>query len=201
MKLERKDFVQLRAPLGWALAMLVLAAGIGLYTHHELRQATQARQTAEQARQQIEQRLRQVRTEEEDIKSRTQAFLTLQQAGITGEERRLEWTEQLRALQQELRIPGMSYEFGAQSALDKTEGAPFAWFASPMQLKLRLLHEEDLLRFLGRLQREARAMIVIRACRVAPVVGNSLPGEAVALLTAECDLQWITLRQAKGKGS
>ena len=34
MKLERKDFVQLRAPMGWALAMLVLAVGIGLYSHH-----------------------------------------------------------------------------------------------------------------------------------------------------------------------
>lgn len=200
MKLERKDLVRLRAPLGWALTMLLIGVSVSVYSHHDLRAATQARQAAEQARQQIEQRLRQVRTEEEEIKSRTQAFLTLQQAGITGEERRLEWTEQLRSLQQELRIPGMSYEFGAQSALDTTDGVAYAWFASPMQLKLRLLHEEDLLRFLGRLQREARAMIVIRACRLAPGIGTTLPGDAVALLTAECDLQWITLRQTKGKG-
>lgn len=201
MKLERKDLTRLRAPLGWALAMLALAAGIGLYSYRDLHQATQARQAAEQARQQVEQRLRQVRTEEEDIKSRTQAFLTLQQAGITGDERRLEWTELLRALQQELRIPGMAYEFAAQSPLDAIDGVAWGWFASPMQLKLRLLHEEDLLRFLGRLQREARAMIIIRSCRLAPTAGGPTPGESIALLAADCDLQWITLRQTQGKGN
>ena len=200
MKFKYKDFIRLRTPLAWALAMLVLASITGIYSYRELQQATQARQAAEQARQQVEQRLRQVRTEEEDIKSRTQTYQTLQQAGITGDERRLEWTEQLHALQQTLRIPGMNYEFGAQSALEKVDGVTWAWFASPMQLKLRLLHEEDLLRFLGRLQREARAMIVIRGCRLAPIAGTTAPGEAAALLIADCELQWITLRHTNEKG-
>lgn len=200
MKLERKDLLRLRVPLAWALALLVTAIAAGAYSYRDRLQAAQFLTQAEHSRQQIEQRLRQVRTEEEDIKARAQVFLALQQAGIGGKEHRLEWTEQLRALQQELRIPGMSYEFGIQTALDKSEDGANAWFASPMQLKLRLLHEEDLLRFLGRLQREARAMIIIRSCRLAPAAVLAQPGDNASILLADCELQWVTLRRANGKG-
>jgi hypothetical protein len=61
---------------------------------------------------------------------------------------------------------------------------------------LRLLHEEDLLNFINRLQREAKAMILVRGCKlIRSPAANSASG---AQLNAECTMEWITLRRATG---
>ena len=127
-------------------------------------------------------RLARVRTEEQEIKTRTQQFQQMEQAGITGQEKRLDWTELLRDLQQQLRLPGMSYEFGPQVPLETTTDAGYAYHSSQLKIQLRLLHEEDLLNFITRLQQEAKAMVLVRSCKLvrlpaANSAGGSRPAE------------------------
>jgi hypothetical protein len=111
-------------------------------------------------------------------------------------ERRLDWTELLRDLQQQLRLPGMSYEFGPQVPLETTTDTGYAYHSSQLKIQLRLLHEEDLLNFINRLQREAKAMILVRGCKlVRPPAANAAGG---AQLNAECTMEWVTLRRATG---
>jgi hypothetical protein len=185
--------------LGWhalaALAMVAAAALIAAWSTASERQASSRRETAFNALNQIEQRLRQVRTEEQDIKARTQRYQGMEERGMTGPERRLEWTELLRDLQGQIMLPGMSYELGAQAPLDPPTGGGPTYYASAMKLQLQLLHEQDLLNFLSRLRQEASALTLIRNCRIARTV-PSAAAAAGAQLTAECQIDWITLRQA-----
>lgn len=203
MNFTRRDLVKLRWPLLGALALLLLAALPAWWSHHEVVAGTRERDAAAARKQRVEQRLRQVRTEEQEIKERALIFQRLQQSGIAGEERRLEWTELLRALQNQLRIPGLVYEFGVRKPLDN-DGGPYAYFASPMRMQLRLVHEEDLLRFLDRLQREAQALVLIRSCTLAPLssrgIGSgSIDSGDLAQLGAECDLRWITVARQEAR--
>lgn len=199
MKLTGRDLPKLWLPLLAALAMFIVAGLLVWGSQLDAGKAEQERSVATAAKNQIEQRLRQVRTEEQEIRERTQLLQQLQNSGITGEEKRLDWMEMLRETQRELRIPGMSYEFGAQTSLDKGEDATYTWFSSPLVLKLRLLHEEDLLNFLARVEKNARALVIVRSCKLAPLPGQANSREVMAQLSAECDMQWLTARPASGK--
>jgi hypothetical protein len=196
MKLTSRDLPKLWLPLLAAVAMTIVAGLLAWGSHLEARKAEHERNAATTAKNQIEQRLRQVRTEEQEIRERTQLLQQLQKSGITGEEKRLDWMEMLRDTQRELRLPGMNYEFGAQASLDSGNDA---WFSSPMRLQLRLLHEEDLLNFLTRVRTNAKALVIVRSCKLAPLPRQVDGREALAQLGAECEMQWLTVRQANEK--
>jgi len=198
MKFTRRDLVKLKWPLVGALLLLVIAGLLAWWSQQDAQNAEQQRNAAENSKNQIEQRLHQVRTEEEELKERAQIFQKMQKSGIVGEEKRLDWTEMLRAIQNEIRPPAMTYEFGAQIPLEKMTGLDYAYFASPMRLQLRLLHEEDLLNFLARLQKEAKALVLIRSCKLSPLPNSGEAREMLPQLSAECELQWITVRRSTG---
>jgi len=199
MTLTRRDFRKLWLPLLAATAMLIVGGLLAWGSQLDASKAEQERNAATNARKQIEQRLRQVRTEEQEIRERTQLLQQLQNSGITGEEKRLDWMEMLRNTQRELRIPGMNYEFGAQTTLDKGDDTTYAWFSSPLRLQLRLLHEEDLLNFLARVQKDAQALVIVRACKLSPLPSQPDSRQSMAQLGAECEMQWLTARQANEK--
>lgn len=193
MKFAYADLKKLRWHLAGAASLIM---GAGAIVHLGLvasRGAEAEHKEAAVRRGQIESKLRQVRTEEEEIKDRAALFLRLQENGVLGEERRLEWTEMLRDIQLRMRLPGISYEISPQKALaDEKGGSGHAFYVSSMKLHLQLLHEEDLLNFLERLRREARAMVLARSCNVArPAAGES--GTPQAQLHADCELDWVTL--------
>jgi hypothetical protein len=135
--------------------------------------------------------------EEQEIKARTQQFQQMELAGMIGQEKRLEWTELLRDLQRRLRLPGMNYEFGPQVPLESLAGADYAFYSSQLKIQLRVLHEEDLLNFVGQLQKEAKALVVLRGCKLSRLPGGSTARDA-AQLAGECTMEWITLRRASG---
>lgn len=195
MKLTRRDLRKLWLPLLATLLMFIVAGLLAWWSQLDAHKAAQERDAATAARNQIEQRLRQVRTEEQDIKERTQLLQQLQNAGITGEEKRLDWMEMLRDIQHDLRIPGMSYEFAAQTSLDKGENTGYAWFSSPMRVQFRLLHEEDLLNFLARVEKTAKALVIVRSCKLSPLPAPTDARQGMAQLGAECEMQWLTARR------
>jgi hypothetical protein len=63
-----------------------------------------------------------------------------------------------------------------------------------MRIQMRLLHEEDLLNFLRRLQQEAKALILIRNCTLTPLANRPVGSTDLAQLNGECELRWITVR-------
>lgn len=199
MKFTARDMAKIRLPLLGALILIITGILLAGWSASRAEKSRQERDRAAALRGQIEQKLRQVRTEEQELKERAQTFQALQTAGITGEEKRLDWTEMLRNVQHELRIPGLAYEFGVQQPLEALNGAAYAWFSSPMRLQLRLLHEEDFLRTLARIETSASAMVLIRSCNLSRLGGAELVADSLAQLKAECEMQWVTVRRGSGK--
>lgn len=197
MKIEPRDIAKLRWHALLAVALVAVAAALALWVAGGERKARSERDAMAARKLQTEQRLRQVRTEEEEIKARTQRFQQMELAGVIGPELRLDWTELLRDLQRRFRLPGMTYEFGPQIALETVSGAGYAYHSSEFRIQLRLLHEEDLLNFIDRLQKEAKAMVLVRNCRIWRLPGTAAPTDA-AQLGAECTMEWVTLRRASG---
>lgn len=200
MTLNRRDLRKLALPLAAMLALLLVAGLLAWSTQSDVSKAEQERNAARAARTQIEVRLRQVRNEEQEIKERAHLLQRLQSAGIAGEERRLDWMELLRDTQRQLRLPGMKYEFGVQTALDGGKIAADGWYASPLRIQFRLLHEGDLLNFLARIQKDASALVLVRACKLGPLPGQPDTRATMAQLGAECEMQWLTVRRPPGKG-
>ena len=196
MKFERRDLTKLQWYALLALVAIAIAVAAGFWSSIGAGKARVERDAAAVRKAQTEQRLSQVRTEEQEIKERTQQYQQMEQAGVTGPEKRLDWTELLRDLQRQLRLPGMTYEFGPQLPLETGPAAGYAYHSSQLKIQLRLLHEEDLLNFIARLQREAKAMVLVRNCKLSRLPpGNSADG---AQLLAECGMEWVTLRRASG---
>ena len=199
MTLSNRDFRRLALPLAILLLLCCIAGALAWATERNARQALLERDRASESKQRSDMRLRQFRSDELDIKERSQLLQHLQASGILGEERRLDWTEQLGNTQRELRIPGMKYEFAPQTALLPNGTAGYAWFNSPLRLQLRLVHEVDLLNFLDRLQREAKALVIVRSCKLALPPALTNDQEASAALDADCELDWLTAHRPAGK--
>lgn len=199
MKLTRADLPKLWLPLVTMLGLFLAAGLLAWNSHRNAERAAQEKQAALSILNQTEQRLRQVRSEEQEIKERAQLLLRLRESGIAGDERRLDWIELLRDTQRSLRLPGMKYEFGAQVPLDADNTGSYTWFVSPLRVQLRLLHENDLLNFLEHIQRHAKAQVIVRSCKLAPLAGQGDGQSTGAQLGADCDMQWLTVRQRAGK--
>ena len=198
MKLTARD----SGKIVWIALLVALLIGLaiaaGLWSTGGTGKARAERDAAAARKLEIEKRLGRVRTEEQEIKARTQQFQQMELAGMIGQEKRLEWTELLRDLQRRLRLPGMNYEFGPQVPLESVAGADYAYHSSQLKIQLRVLHEEDLLNFVGQLQKEAKALVVLRGCKLSRLPGANPAARDAAQLIGECTMEWITLRRASG---
>ena len=197
MKLVARDFGKIVWFALIAVLLIGLAIATGLWSTGGTSKARVERDAAAARKLEIEKRLGRVRTEEQEIKARTQQFQQMELAGMIGPEKRLDWTELLRDLQRRLRLPGMNYEFGPQVPLESAAGADYAFHSSQLKIQLRVLHEEDLLNFVGQLQKEAKALVVLRGCKLSRLPGGSAARDP-AQLAGECTMEWITLRRASG---
>lgn len=198
MKFETRDLAKLKWHGLLALCLMIIAGSLIFWSQQQNFQAKVERKQADNLLQQIDKQLRQVRTEEQEIKARTVLFQQLEKSGITGEEKRLEWIELLRDLQHQLQLPSMNYEFGPQTTMESVNGVAYAYHNSHLRIQLKLLHEEDLLNFVQQLQNQAKAMVLLRSCRLSRIPGPSETA-GLAQLSAECDMDWITLRRASGE--
>ena len=197
MKLEPRDLQKIQWVALLAALLIAVAVAVGIWVSGDTRKAQAERDAAAARKSEIERRLSQVRTEEQEIKARTEQYRQMELAGVIGPEQRLDWTELLRDLQHQLRLPGMSYEFGPQVALEALPDAAYGFYSSQLKIQLRLLHEEDLLNFVARLQHDAKALVLVRNCKLARLT-PAAAGGGPARLAAECTMEWVTLRRASG---
>lgn len=195
---RRSDLRHVRLSL--AAAVLMLAAGAAAVAYVNEWRNTERRLTAqaEAAQREIQLRLSRAREEEAEIKAKIERFNALLDRGIIGEERRLDWVEQIRGIRGARRLLDLSYEISPQGPLE-TSAAPgasgnYEFFASPMHLVLPLLHEGDLIGFIGDLQSSASAFIRPRRCVVERAAGAPGSSVANAQLRADCVIDWITVR-------
>ena len=144
-------------------------------------------------------RLQQAERDEAQIRETIGRFRALEARGVVGQEQRLEWVERLRAAREHLRLPALEYELRPRRALEgaalpassAASAAGYRLSASAMRLRTELVQEEDLLRLLAELRAEPSAIVRPVWCRM------SRPTGAAQVLTAECELEWITVEPGR----
>jgi len=207
MKLALSDLRELRGSLFASLLLIAIGATsvVAALDRQAAAEREQRAAAAESAA--FEQKLQRVSDEEKEIKLKASLFGELQTRGIIGEERRLDWVELLKDIRDELQLIDLHYEISPQRPLDGSEpaasggkadaAAGFRFYASSMQLRLQLLHEEDQIRLLEALQQRAQALIQLKHCSLSRLPRNSAERTAsAAQLQAECQIDWITVRTA-----
>ena len=200
MKLVPDDFQKLQ----YSLLAMVLMFAIGVISVVVAYQATKTasidRVATQTDRNDARSKLQRVRGEESEIKQKSALFNQLQARGMVGEEQRLEWVELIKEIRDKRRLIDLQYEFAPQRSLDNSApGNGYAFYASTMKVQLKLLHEEDLTRFVDDLRRQAKALIQVKSCNVSRLPRNETEGSVVAQLQADCLIDWLTLQAVAKK--
>lgn len=188
MTVTRQDLFLVWQPLAATLGILLVGAGCAMQSLDDKQQAQERLAQARQAHRQVEQAIRQ---ESRDAALREQGkaiYQTLSKAGAIGAEKRLEWLELLKEVERIHDTPQITYEFSPRQRLGRSGTDTSIFFSSRQRIKLSLRHEGEFLSILAKLRSSAQALLIIRSCRLSRV-----PGNAEHPLSAECELDWVTL--------
>lgn len=184
----------LRWPLALLGAALLLALAVGLGCWHLVQKANGEANNAVLESLRMQTDARRLQSEEQDIRIKISAYQGIVARGIVGPERRLDWVELIRDIQQEHQLLGLDYEILPQVVLPQPNTG-YAFMNSTMRVQIPLLHEGDLLRFVNALQSRAPAFVRVRSCRI--IRGTTQAASETSLpaqLQADCQLDWITLQ-------
>jgi hypothetical protein len=188
----------------WNLVILAALAlpGVGavLIAQAALKEAQQANRLASSKQKETQAKLVREREEEQELRDKFARYQDIAARGYIGNERRLEWVEQIRKINSERKLLDVQYELAPQQTLESLGSTGYSLMVSNMKLQMQLLHEDDLLNFLSDLRGSVQAYIRIRACnveRVARGAGGPATGSGSAQLKAECSLDWFTLQEKK----
>ncbi len=193
----RPVFRQARASLYLLFAILLFCLGLFFGSSH-----VRDRLALELAQEQAnivtaQENLTQKQKELDNVRSNIEKFQKLQQQGLTGTARREDWIEQLLATRKQLgfaedtlsytlKEPASANPAPEQEAAEETQdGTQPAPLAHNLELKLRHIHEEELLAFLNTYQENARGRFRIQSCRLGEPSDQGL--------AAECTLRFFTL--------
>ena len=202
MKFTPEELRQLGLPA--LIAVVLLAAGGGLIWGADatLHAASQQAAAAQAERRQATERLARISEEEREVIEKLGVYKRLKQLNILGEERRLEWADAITRIRTQRELLDLSYRVDRQRLLASAPGKPanVDFFASTMRVQLALLHEEDLLRFLGDLRDSGNAYYAVRRCSLTRT-GQPPAGVQISpRLRGECEIDLITIIDRAAKG-
>lgn len=190
-----RDFSLLRNAVLVFLATLALGLAAVAASAWQLRQMRLEGAAVLLERDGARSRLAHAETEKEEIRQFQPQFIELRRRGLVGWERRLEWVEAIRQIQEQRRLLPLSYEIDIQQPYRLETTLPtgdYTLLGSRMSLHMDLLHELDLLAFLADLRLAGTFAVqdcVIRRAAGAP----TSPGALAPTLNADCTLNWLTL--------
>ena len=215
-------------------AYLVLFAGlavaafivVGSYAYWQTEKKND--QQSQRALQDLRSRLNAAIQDREDLRGSEDTYKLLAARGIFLNEERFDLIEALAALKNRHQLAALTYEVAPQRPLRLASGATYTGvnlFASRVKLKIRALHDADLVAFLDEFPRLQRGFFPLDRCAItrnvllpvvtlavatqseeevnppsAPVTATRPTGGAlnVAALEAECSLDWLTLQRKGG---
>ncbi len=204
----KHELTLLRWPLAGLGLSLALSAAIASTAWHYAQQSERATLLAKQDAESMQNRANQLQQEEKGIREKIVEYTALADKGILSPERRLDWVDLLKQIQVERKFLGLEYEISPQAALPN--GVVSAMppghdlLSSTMQLRMPLLHEEDLTRLLSDLKAKAPVFIRTKGCKLSRAVANSSSDNDAGIppqLMAECQVDWITIRDKNALGA
>ena len=199
MKVEKKDWQALQSPL--LILAAVTAAVISLFSAAQYFNTNQEQALQNQQNQlnAARQRYQSSGAEKAMITEYLPRYQALISKGFVGEERRIEWVEALREQHKNHKLFGIKYSISHQEKYTPVFAANPGGFTlnrSVMKLDLDMLHEGDLLQLTESLTNKNTAPFILRDCEIARLnPGSPISNQLIANLHAQCELDWLTLRE------
>jgi len=187
----------------WALLGAALLAGVAIvlgshwYLEREKRESSGYERRVREARS----RLDEARRERDSLQQSSEVFRTLVDRGLLQSEHRLELVELVNALRAQNHLFGLDYEIAPQRtlALGGNRAYPSVdVLASRVKLKLRALHEGDVIAFVSGLTESRQGFYPVDHCTLRRMEVSD-PDALQPRVEAECSLEWITLHDKAGR--
>lgn len=196
----KEGFKALRT--SWVLLALAIAiaASIGFGSQWFVDRVQRDNVSSARKLQEARSRLDNARRERDNLRQSAEVFRTLVDRGLLGGERRLEMVERVGALRERFRLLSLDYEIAPQRPLAMAGGRTYPSvevLSSRVKLRMRALHEGDLLGFLEGLTEATHGFFPVDRCamrRIEQGGSTAAPSD----LEAECTLEWITLKEKRG---
>lgn len=202
MKISSHDWKVLQWPLAILGLVVIVLLVLVVYTIQQTDQARAAMEAQQSQLNTARQRFQTSGAESEAIVKYMPLYLELVRQGFIGEERRIEWIDDLRTINQQYKLFGINYSIGPQEAYKPTFNlvtGGFTLHESTMKIETALLHEGDLLTILNALSAEERAPFMVRDC-VMSRLGQGSKNKFLPNLTANCEIEWLTVSEPPHTG-
>lgn len=188
----KKELRALAWPILWLAAALVFAALLVGTTAKALDAARDRFDRQRQVLASEQRRVHKAGDEKALIERYREPYINLKNQGFIGEEQRINWVDGLRSANFELKLFGIDYAIGPQTAYAEsyTAVSGLELRESVMRVSLKLLHEEDLLRFFDYLQGRQLGVFHPRRCVLTRL--QAAPEAFAPNLDANCELAWIS---------
>ena len=201
MTFTREELKRLLGPSFIALALLAAGAGLIMWADTSLQNAQRTLTAVQAERKQNAERLARIAEEEREVKANLAVYQQLRQLKVLGEERRLEWADAIARIRAQRELLDLRYRVERQKLISAIPGKPanVEFYASPMQVEIALLHEEDLLRFLADLRASGNAYYSVKQCALRRT-GQAATGLTITpRLRADCLIDLITIVDGAAK--
>jgi hypothetical protein len=187
--------------VSWALLALSIAAaalivfGSQWYRERENRETFNAERRMQEARGRVEA----ARRERDSLQESADVYRGLVERGMLQGEHRLDLVEMVNALRTRHELFSLDYEIAPQRPLQLPGGRVFPALdvlASRVKVKLRALHEGDVLGFVQDLGRSRLGFYPLDRCLLRRV---EAPADTLQpRVEADCAFEWITLKDKNG---
>jgi hypothetical protein len=203
MKLTSRDLRQLGLPLVVLGLIVVSMLGLVAFSYH---QKTQSEVLLSQQQAELNQALQRYQSsgqEKETIVKYLPTYQRLISEGFIGEERRIEWVDNLRVIHQDNKLFGIDYNIATQEAYQPAFNVNLGnltMYRSVMKLELAMLHEGDLLLLMEELSARKITPFILRQCEMMKR-SNATFDKFSPNMQAKCELDWLTVREPEVFGS
>jgi hypothetical protein len=185
----------------WALLVVSVIGGIALVLGSHWFLDRERRENANYERRIVEARgrLDAARRERDSLQQSAEVFRTLVDRGLLQAERRLDLVELVNALRARHQLFTLDYEISPQRPLVLPGGRVYPSvdvLASRVKLRVRALHEGDVLAFIESLTDSRQGFYPVDRCalkRLETVDVDSVQPR----VEADCTLEWITLKEKR----
>ena len=200
--MNRNALLALKAPLVTLITVIVIGASLHYYIDFALTKAKRELAQQNSNLRDARARLQKARDENVIIERYLNNYQYLQQIGFIGDEQRINWLDALRFTNQQRRLFGVNYQIGAQQPYpyaSELDPGQLTLHQSVMKVTVRLLHEGDLIPFLGMLAQQRAGVFSVDQCTMERVdISGSARNQPN--VRADCELAWITLRPPGAAG-
>ena len=199
MKFTSGDSRKLQIPLITLLAALVISwLMISSADKREVK-ATEALKAQQAALEQAREKNQLSGIEKENIAKYLPLYEGLIKRGFVGEEQRIDWISDIRKINQENKLFGVTYDIAAQEDYKPTfpvKVGAFKLHRSVMKLTMAMLHEHDLMTLFNLLPAEINPPFMLRDCTITRS-NTSLRGRFEPHLDSVCEIDWLTIAEPK----